>query len=868
MERKNSAALPASELSVSGQNDFRGLVTVVVIMTAAVAVVLTVFSGNIAHPVPLTLLSLLAVFGVFFLFALAAGHVHIGERIDDRTFAAGVLDQCDQAVQVTTVDGTPLWANSAFHKLISNATDQANVRSGGQAVGLKAFLGRSQSVSEALYRLTQAAEEGRFHTEVITSHREHLPKTSVDSAVDSDSAPHRVTYRVSVRTFVEQKNKNTRTFEFGRMVQWSIEDVSEDCATRNIAVAALKAQLKYYDALPIGVVAIDRDQSVLNMNATFTEWVGASDQQDENASRLDQLFSDGSVALLKRWIGQADNRSIATYIEFKDQSEQIVPGHVIGHWDAAASCFVLAITQQDDVIQALPYRLDPQTQTLPLFLKSAPFGIATIDRDGHILSSNEGFASLVVDPTDPEFEDATIGDLLKLNAGEDVRQQIEKSFELAQNGGEGIAPLEITVGAQREHTRRVYIQSLPRLAKAREAIAIYVIDVTEHKALEEKFAQSHKMEAVGKLAGGIAHDFNNVLTAIIGFSDLLLQTHRATDPAHKDIMNIKQSAQRAAGLVGKLLAFSRRQTFQTEVMHLGDSIADWKQFLERSIGEKVKLTIKPERDLWFVKSDRTQIEQVITNLSVNARDAMPDGGMLTIRMRNVPERDAQRLGSEGLPLGEYVLVEVGDTGCGISDEIKQEIFEPFFTTKPVGEGTGLGLSTVYGIVKQAGGFLFVDSEEGCGTTFRIYLPRFDDENYDHHAEKKKKKTVKAGDMTGTGRVLLVEDEDFVRSFAVRALTRQGYEVLEAASGVEALEVMEACDGEVDIVVSDVVMPEMDGPTLLKELRQTNPDMKIIFVSGYPNEAFKQALGEEEFAFLPKPFSFPELAAKVQEELAK
>jgi len=275
----------------------------------------------------------------------------------------------------------------------------------------------------------------------------------------------------------------------------------------------------------------------------------------------------------------------------------------------------------------------------------------------------------------------------------------------------------------------------------------------------------------------------------------------------------------------------------------------------------------------MVKADKSQFEQVIINLAVNARDAMPEGGRLTIRTRNVSERESARLNVDGLVAAEYVLVEVEDTGVGMTADVVAKIFEPFFTTKGVGKGTGLGLATVYGIVKQTGGYVYTDSTPGKGTVFRVYLPRFAADELagveDEPEAQKAAKKERPGDLTGSGRVLLVEDEDVVRSFAMRALKRQGYEVLEASTGVEALEVMAQNQGRVDIVVSDVVMPEMDGPTLLKELRKTNPDLKIIFVSGYPDDAFKKSLDENEtFAFLPKPFSLPQLAAKVKEQLGR
>lgn len=383
------------------------------------------------------------------------------------------------------------------------------------------------------------------------------------------------------------------------------------------------------------------------------------------------------------------------------------------------------------------------------------------------------------------------------------------------------------------------------------------------------------MQAVGQLAGGIAHDFNNVLTAIIMSSDLLLTNHRASDPSFADIMNIKQNANRAASLVRQLLAFSRRQTLRPEVLDLTDVIADVRMLLTRLAGTQVNLKIEHGRDLWPVRADLGQFEQVVVNLTVNARDAMPEGGDLIIRTRNMNESESASLNYRDLIPGDYVLVEVQDSGTGMAPEVIEKIFEPFFTTKEVGKGTGLGLSMVYGIIKQTGGSIHCESELGKGTTFRIFLPRHVEapvlneagEVVVAEAPKKEKKVEKATDLSGTATVLLVEDEDAVRMGGVRALQSRGYTVHEASSGVEALEVMKELDGKVDIVVSDVVMPEMDGPTLLRELRKEYGDIKFIFVSGYAEDAFARNLPEDaKFGFLPKPFSLKQLATSVKEML--
>jgi two-component system, cell cycle sensor histidine kinase and response regulator CckA len=388
------------------------------------------------------------------------------------------------------------------------------------------------------------------------------------------------------------------------------------------------------------------------------------------------------------------------------------------------------------------------------------------------------------------------------------------------------------------------------------------------------------MDMVGQLAGGIAHDFNNVLSAIMMANDFLLNAHKPTDPSFQDIMQIKQNATRAATLVRQLLAFSRRQTLRPQVLDLGDALSDLTMLLRRLIGEKVKLDLIHGRDLWPVKVDVSQFEQVIVNLAVNARDAMPDGGKLIIRTANVAAEDAGRLAYKGMPAADYVRIEVADTGTGIPADIRDKIFEPFFSTKEVGKGTGLGLSTVYGIVKQTGGFIYVDSEPGKGTSFHIFLPR-------HHAEAEATAEPQAvgtagngaakdaapaeakarTDLTGQGTILLVEDEEGLRALNARGLRSRGYTVVEAENGVEAMEMLDEQGGGIDLVVSDVVMPEMDGPTLLKAMREKNPAIRFIFVSGYAEDAFEKSLPEgQQFDFLPKPFTLSQLVAAVKETM--
>ena len=400
---------------------------------------------------------------------------------------------------------------------------------------------------------------------------------------------------------------------------------------------------------------------------------------------------------------------------------------------------------------------------------------------------------------------------------------------------------------------------------AKPCLLAVLSDASELRLLEDKFAQSQKMEAVGKLAGGVAHDFNNVLTAISGHSDLLLLGKDALHPDYSDLMQIRQNTHRAAALVRQLLAFSRKQTLNPVLLSVQDVVSDSQYLLNRLIGEKVTLTVEHGRDLGAVRADHQQLEQVLMNLVVNARDAMPNGGTVTIATRNLTLEDQNPTQGVDIPAGDYVEISVSDNGTGIEPHLIDRVFDPFFTTKPVGEGTGLGLSTVYGIVKQSGGFIFAENRPEGGARFRILLLRAIP-GADDVPRRRDPPDADRGDLTGEGTVLLVEDEDPVRSFASRALRLRGYEVFEAASAEEAMELLSDTANHVDVLVSDVVMPGMDGPTFATHARQMRPGLRVIFISGYAEDSFRRNLVDHDFLFLPKPFSLTDLTAKVKEAL--
>ena len=415
--------------------------------------------------------------------------------------------------------------------------------------------------------------------------------------------------------------------------------------------------------------------------------------------------------------------------------------------------------------------------------------------------------------------------------------------------------------------QEVFLQvSLGRMVQGSEVSLLAVlIDATELKTLEAQFVQSQKMQAIGQLAGGVAHDFNNLLTAISGHCDLLLLRHDPGDPNYGDLVQINQNANRAASLVGQLLAFSRKQNMQPELIDLRDTLGDLTHLLNRLVGEKIDLSWSHDPDLPRIRADKRQLEQVLMNLVVNARDAMPQGGKIKVETRATRLTQPLTRDRAEVPPGEYVVVTVEDEGCGIATDKLPKIFEPFYSTKGLGEGTGLGLSMAYGIVKQSGGFIFADSVIGTGSSFTIYFPA-------HRGTvdlkgKAPAATTKPGKPQEGGVVLLVEDEAPVRAFASRALRLRGYEVIEAESAEEALEKLEDGTLEVDIFVTDVVMPGMDGPSWVSEALKKRPGVRVIFVSGYAEDSFSHKRAKiPNSVFLPKPFSLSQLTETVQGQI--
>jgi two-component system cell cycle sensor histidine kinase/response regulator CckA len=647
---------------------------------------------------------------------------------------------------------------------------------------------------------------------------------------------------------------------------WSLQDITARHEMEQVIRDEQDKLVDFLENAPIGFYSVDGDGRFLFINQTLAQWLGGrSDDFLGGSARLHDFVVDlpdgaaphdpyaGAAAAAQR--GEVTLRGRQGRVVHALVSQSVV--------QTGEGLRTRSVVRDLTVERELEQNLQQSRQRFQRFFANAPVGIGELDRAGTLREANRALGELFgVLPS--ELVGRVLTDFLR----EEDRVEAAAKLAAVAEGRVPAGALEVRLKGEREKTAALYVSRLES-SEAEGGLILHFIDTTEQKSLEIQFAQSQKMQAVGQLAGGVAHDFNNLLTAMIGFCDLLLLRFRPGDPSFADIMQIKQNANRAANLVRQLLAFSRQQTLQPRILNITDVLAELSHLLRRLIGENIELKMVHGRELGLVKVDQGQLEQVIINLAVNARDAMVGGGTLTIRTQDVKHQYPTRRGHEMMPAGDYILVEVTDTGCGIPKENLARIFEPFYTTKEVGSGTGLGLSTVYGIVKQTGGFVFVESDLGKGASFSIFLPRHQAAEEPAAARLEGGEPASARDLTGAGTVMLVEDEDPVRLFSARALRNKGYKVVEAKSGEQALELITGATEAIDLLITDVVMPRMDGPQLIKHVRKTHPDLKVIFISGYTEDAFRKRLDSDaDIHFLAKPFSLKQLAGKVKEVMSE
>ncbi|MBY6128568.1 response regulator [Qipengyuania aquimaris] len=513
----------------------------------------------------------------------------------------------------------------------------------------------------------------------------------------------------------------------------------------------------------------------------------------------------------------------------------------------------------------------PQLEAL---LSALPLGLALTDRDGRFLFANKAFLRAV------ERENVGLPQFPSDLVVREDKSAMADTVRRFAKGATASGDMAVRLAGDTEEPVSIGLAGVRGLGDA--AVLLSISDSTEEKRLRRQVAQATKMQAVGQLAGGVAHDFNNVLTAIIGYCDLMLLRHTPGDSDYDDIQQIKANSNRAASLTRQLLAFSRQQTLRPVVLQMPDVVSEVSQLLKRLMGDKIEFAVRHDRELGPVRADPQQLEQVIINLAVNARDAMQAHadktgkqdwkGRLTLATRRISARDVRKMGIDIMPADDYTVLIIQDTGGGIPEQHLNKIFEPFFTTKEQGKGTGLGLSTVYGIVKQSNGFIFADNVTGAdgtpaGARFTVYLPVHKGELPENQRGEDQEE-AKASDWSGGGKLLLVEDEDMVRAVAERALTRAGYQVTTASDGEEGLAEIANGDTEFDLIVSDVVMPAMDGPAMARAIRKVKPNIPILFMSGYAEEQLRNNIDIDNMHFIPKPFSVQQINAKVSEVLGE
>ena len=845
----------------------RLIVLAVVLVGAAAAFVF--LDGQLNTNIGLGLLGILAMIGIFYLVSTFIGFVQVMPRAGGDVLSRVYIDGHPEGTVITDKKGRVVYANRAYAALTGAAHPD-------DVLSIEAIMSHDNQAAEAVYRLTNQVREGKEGQE------EFRLLKGLGEAADQIVAPR--WYRLRVR-LLDLGATGEQLFA------WQLSDISSEREVQEQFFRDLQHAIDYLDHAPAGFMSTGQNGEVVYINATLADWIGLDLTQFSPGSiALGNLIAGEGMALINSvQAAPGLDRTATLDLDMLRRDGKSLPVTLVHRVSATrdgapgeSRTIVLLRTGEGNS----PGEATAAEMRFTRFFNNSPMAIASVDSSGKIQRTNAPFLRMFSAAV--TRDDLEKGTRFETVVHEADRKLFAIALDAAFQGQAEIAPVDTRHADNDERFFRFFITAVLDGGDSTEAAIVYAVETTEQKALEAQMAQTQKMNAVGTLAGGIAHDFNNVLTAILLSADHLLLSLRPSDTSFADLMEIKRNANRAAVLVRQLLAFSRKQTMRPAVLSMTDVIGDLRMLVDRLTGTNVKLELEFGRDLWPVKTDLGQFEQVIINLAVNARDAMLKGGTIKISTANLESKDVEALNNRGMVDGDYVMIAVSDGGTGMSPDLMEKIFEPFFTTKDVGKGTGLGLSMVYGIIKQSGGYIYPDSEVGKGTTFRIYLPRFveDPENLqpvlevdasaaasaDSAALAKASGTYKGDmqapdhtDLTGTATVLLVEDEEAVRRGGKRMLETRGYTVHEAASGLEALDIIKELGGDIDIVVSDVVMPEMDGPSLLREVRKEYPDLKFVFVSGYAEDAFAKNLPENaQFGFLPKPFSLKQLATVVKE----
>ncbi|MDZ4775635.1 MAG: ATP-binding protein [Alphaproteobacteria bacterium] len=736
-----------------------------------------------------------------------------------------LLDALEEPALITDRAGSPLVSNAAY-KALADATGALGESE--RPPLMDRVFGHDPVLNPAMFRLSRAASAQQ-------SRREVLPPTRVGGRADL------VRFEAQVSPAPN-----------GRVL-WRLRELTEQAVTTDADARAL-----FIEDSPIGFFAAKPDGAVVYMNRALRASLGV---EDGEILKVRDILKEDAGRVLRR--DRKSDEAQRTPVTLKTRDGREVRASALSIWpagdaDGATRTFIFF----EAVLPASESRAPVSAGAVDSFFANAPFGAALLDGSdpalSAVLDSNAALMDIAQGRASPGV---AFKDLFDASEGPLVLAQ-----RLRQASRE---PVELQLATTPPRAAHVY------LAPADDGRGLaYVINVTKQRELEQRLSQAEKMREIGMLAGGVAHDFNNLLMAMMQNCDYLLSRHPVGDPDYMDLCEINHHALRAKELSERLRAYARQQTFKREVVEVSGFVAHMHDLVRRLLGETIQFEVKHGRDLPFIKADKSQLERVLVNLATNARDAMFEGGRrgkLTITTSTSTAEEARALGHNPLHDGNYVLLEVSDTGHGIKPEDQARIFRPFFSTKEAGLGTGLGLATSYGIIKQSEGFIFFDSVVGRGTTFRIYLPVYEPtpEEIEDMSRRERDSARRAPvDLSGRGRILLVEDEDKLRSSIARNLVKCGYEIDEAEDGEDGLAKLEANPGGYDLVISDVTMPFMTGPEMLKAATsEMIGDAKILFLSGYAPESFGKVLDDFEVSYMAKPVGVQQLAQRVKELIA-
>jgi two-component system cell cycle sensor histidine kinase/response regulator CckA len=880
-----------SEQTISGRSDKRsagfwalitGLSLLILICAAVVAVNAAVLGWiGISFIAGLAVISVIAVAGILSA-QRTRGTDRRGGSGRGTLYSQAFLDSAEPSL--ITLNGNPVHANQAYFEFARNLSETpADLRTDDALPPAidRIFSSGSDDMASALFRLHHISPESAGAEEIV----EYL---SAENGLRQ--------FKVSVRRLGGQSGAQSEA-----AFLWQISDVTQK----------EREGEGHLSHAPVGLFSIRPDGQILAMNKVLLRWLGVED--DPAPSHIRDFIENPDSLLQSTAIA---GRTVRTDTRLITRKNVVTPTIMVGGWESLKSggliCNValyghstLAQPQISAASQSQSKSVrhdknaslaetgdrrsgqGSQEGSLSGFA-SAPVGMLELSlpdlstplAEAQLMKANPAFGRM---SEGLEWSDKTFGEIFAPHSTEHrfldlspEQTDADKPFEAILLGAPAL-PVSVYIVPDKRQVNLLSDES-PETPES-QTVWVFLVDVSARKSLEDQLVQSQKMQAIGQLAAGVAHDFNNLLTAIRLNTDELLQRHPVGDPSYPELQNINSTGLRAGALVKKLLAFSRKQTRRMEMLSVTDTLSDMVVTLRQTLGEKAKLIMVHGRNLPPVIADKSQIDTVLMNLCVNARDAMAEqgGGTITVKSAELIRseiKDPVLAGSlRGLPGDHFVTIEVSDTGTGMSDEVKAKIFEPFFTTKEQGKGTGLGLATVYGIVQQTGGHLDVQSQLGKGTTFRITLPVADPSKLPADVEPVKPSAPieprKPADLAGQGTILFVEDEASVRLIAAKTLRKRGYTVIEAEDGEEALEILEDGDQTFDMMISDVVMPGMDGPTLLKQGRSLLGEARIVFISGYAEEHFSDLLSEEpDVTFLPKPFTLVQLAEKVKSEIGE